>query len=423
MDVATQVTIILAVFFLVVLVIAIAILAMFLVQTPYHASLDTRTTVETTLKLTGIGSLDVQPNPFQATAGATGILMVVTEATFALAAATVEHLRGLTALPIQVWYGEREIMNAVNVAAPLRRLQSVPGVSIHDMFATAPGLAGVLAGAPLHHLTAVALYLTPLRHVVCMSPHVTWVCDPLTVLHTPEYTSTGAVIFPDFHNSFNAGVVETMAWLGIASPIHNYNCRTNEVETGKWDTWCMDTSVVLMDRGRHWEALHAMLVLAMHHARMPLRSRGGKEMVWMALEAIHDTHYTRAGWYAGTLDHPGCPGASGIPSIVQHLHGRVVYCTHVSMMPLEHMDAVQVHTICSHAHRIKDIWDLPRFIRAYGGSQWVRAKGAYYPCAIHARPGGEVEPLAEEAVEQLRRYARMLQSTPPFAGASHPVNK
>ena len=400
---AAHMVMILSLFFAVVLVVTISILIMLLTQTPYHASLNPHASVSATLKVPGVGTLDVADPPVN-TASTQAIIILATKSTFAKAHLAASHLRRISNLPIELWYGGGDISNLPTFVDCIHDLQHMPDVTIHDIFHHAPAFRSIMANAPIHHLMVFALYLSTKQHVVCVAPHTTCVVDPQTLLQSSNYQKTGALFFPDFHNTFNVGVTDAMAWLHVQQPVHNYNCALDEIETGVWNEWCMDTSLFCFDRLRHWKAMHAMFILAVHHARMPLMSRGGKEIIWMAMEIAHDYQYTRAGWYAGSFAHPNCPRGTATVAHAQMLDGKVVFLTRALELMNTGWDKQPfVYTISSHTHRIKDVWDVPRFITDYMRTVWTEGR----PCSVVSRPGTNIHLVDTSALHAIQLYWKM----------------
>ena len=234
----------------VLLFISACIVAMLLVQTPYHASLPASTPVVETVRVGRLGTVDVGclPSAWEGITGDTlsaidpdrhdtGVVMAVSRVHLPAAAATVSYLRTVLhcQLPIQIWHAGSELLSHDSRELhALTQLQHTRDVTFHDIHAY-PTFHTV--GAAGYQAKVFALYCTSLRHVILMDAGVLCFQDPLHLLTSITYANTGAVMFPDFHNVSESSVGGRREFMDMQMMATNYDISTGRAEVGNWKGW------------------------------------------------------------------------------------------------------------------------------------------------------------------------------------------
>ena len=292
---------VLALFLACLVILAGLVVAVLVHNMPHHIGLTTHEPSHRTVRLGTLGTMEVPMSP-TTTDSSRGVLVVVeSKAALQQAADTVAILvhRHRCTLPIIVCHAGHEALEwdatTLSNGTALALLRSTPSVTFLDVH-TAPQFEAVGGrGSPT---MPMALFLAPFRHVVALRADALPLMDPVSLLDSEQYQRTGAVFFPDFHATGFSAMGDARLWLGLPP------------EGGKWEDWTAEGSVLAFDRIRHWDALHALAGLTLHHKRLYPHLEGSKDTYRLAMEMAGDSDFHREGFYAGTLVLRDCVAAS-----------------------------------------------------------------------------------------------------------------
>lgn len=151
-------------------------------------------------------------------------------------------------------------------------------------------------GARGYQIKAMAIYLSPFRHTILMDADACPMCDPADLLKKTDYTEHGCLMFADFGATRGRFLDE----------------KTVERFTGKrylMPGVTLDSSMVLIDRWRHWYAMAAALHVNLHHRWTYGYLLGDKDTYWLCMASMGD-RFNVASAVAGavTIEGTSCQG-------------------------------------------------------------------------------------------------------------------
>lgn len=280
--------------------VAAMVIWMMIVQTPFHTSLPSHLPSSRTIRIGKLGTMDVAtvPPPMPATEQSVGIVICAFHGTLSHAAACIHSLRHTLrcTLPIEVWYssiggfsgfsGYSGSTFSPQAQFALRNIQRDPLASCHDV-STLHNFRHMNLDGP--QLRGIALFLSAFQHTVLLDATVICTLDPWQLIQSPQYDETGAMFFADPFRSHNTTANALWEQLGITKP------RVPNTE------WSCAPHLMVFDRRRHWLAMHAIYFLHMQHERVFLTAPKGVDLMWLGMEMVHDTGYTRAEHVPGVL--------------------------------------------------------------------------------------------------------------------------